>query len=157
LAVPPTAARRLTTKWPGRAVVAIELSPAARQDVRAALVAAAWVGATPVPTAVLAAGAGEGKVAKALDELGAAVRAAGGGGVSELRVRCGDPAEEIVAEATRVHAGLVIARRRPSRGLFRFLRRSTTTRALHRLSVPLLVLPPEGVAWIRRLQGTRRA
>jgi nucleotide-binding universal stress UspA family protein len=119
--------------------------------VRAALDATAWIGATSLPVTVLSPSADDAAIARALDVLGAAVRAAGGARVAEMRVRCGHAVDELVAETARARAGLVVARRRPSKGLFHLIRRSTTAQTLRRLSVPLLLLP-EGTAWVRRLR-----
>lgn len=141
--------------WPGPVLVAVEPGAEVPRDLRASLEAAAWLGATPMPVMVLPPGASERAIGRALDAVGTAVRRTGRAGVREMRVRSGEPVDELVKEVVRARPGLVIARRHARRGLLGLLRRSTMERALRRLVVPLLVLP-DGTAWMRRLRASSR-
>lgn len=155
LAVPPGVSARGLTSWPGnRILCAVELSPRAREDVRATAEIARVFGrdltlvhiVTPTPGAPWLARALRGhdrarlKAARArLEELARWARTLLGAHV-ESRALLGHPAEEISAMANDIRAGLIVLTLRRGHGLFGARQGTITYQVLCGAATPVLAL-----------------
>ena len=127
-----------------RILVPLDGSPESNVALPLARTMARATGATIAMLRVLSpdAGSGVGEIRKALDR--AAAELAGGGVQADVVLRLGDPAEEILAQASLTGADLVIMRTHGRGGLERMVMGSTTEKVLAGSVIPVMLVRPGG-------------
>jgi nucleotide-binding universal stress UspA family protein len=154
LAVPRGAARKPSSSWPGRQVLAgIELGPYAKSDARAAAEFAGGVGAAlifvhvlpdlqaPTWVRVRPREAKSRRLGKARAALERVIAGLGPRVHAEQRVLAGNPADALSAEAVRLRAGLIVLVLRGKGGVFGARPGSITYQVLCQGLVPVVALP----------------